>query len=386
MKIGILTSLFYQETKEIQGEDRIIFGGAERYVFELCKLLQSMGHEVDVYQSLNQTVEIDSKKVRVQSGNIQKNFRGIPVICLAGTDNYWTQSTNPKLNMIFNEVAIHYDLVIFFATFLCYPYVPNNSISISHGIFWDYHAHYIANVKPEDKQEFMRKQLFGFTAPDVCVAVDSNVRKVIAAIQPGVERKINIIYNFVDTEAFTPAKEKTWEGINVLYPRRLTTLRGCNDLIKASQQYPDYQYLAVGQAGDERIEQSISAWGNTKKNIKFVWKPMEEMPEVYQQADISVVPTKAAEGLSLSLLESMSCGLPVVTTPVGGLGDAVIPNYNALIYDPNYGGLGECIDFLAKNEDVRQVMGKRNREIAKQCFDISLWRERWRRLIQGFGG
>ena len=345
-----------------------------------------MNHEVDVYQSLPQTTIIDGKRAKVQSGNIKKDFRGIPVICLSGTEDYWTQSTNPRLNMIFNEVAIHYDLVIFFATFLCYPFVPNNSISISHGIFWDYHAHYIANARPEDKAEFMRKQLFGFTEPDVCVAVDSNVRKVIAAIQPGAERKINIIYNFVDTEAFTPAKEKTWEGINVLYPRRLTILRGCNDLIKASQQYPDYQYLAVGQAGDERIEQSTSAWGNTKKNIKFIWKPMEEMPEVYQQADISVVPTKAAEGLSLSLLESMSCGLPVVTTPVGGLGDAVIPNYNALIYDPHYGGLGECIDFLAKNEDVRQVMGERNREIAKQCFDISLWRERWRRLIQGFGG
>jgi glycosyltransferase involved in cell wall biosynthesis len=386
MKIAILTSLLFQECSEITGKDRIIWGGAEVYLYQLCKLFQSMNHEVDVYQSLPQTTIIDGKRAKVQSGNIKKDFRGIPVICLSGTEDYWTQSTNPRLNMIFNEVAIHYDLVIFFATFLCYPFVPNNSISISHGIFWDYHAHYIANARPEDKAEFMRKQLFGFTEPDVCVAVDSNVRKVIAAIQPGAERKINIIYNFVDTEAFTPAKEKTWEGINVLYPRRLTILRGCNDLIKASQQYPDYQYLAVGQAGDERIEQFTSAWGNTKKNIKFIWKPMEEMPEVYQQADISVVPTRACEGLSLSLLESMSCGLPVVTTPVGGLGDAVIPNYNALIYDPHYGGLGECIDFLAKNEDVRQVMGERNREIAKQCFDISLWRERWRRLIQGFGG
>jgi glycosyltransferase involved in cell wall biosynthesis len=113
---------------------------------------------------------------------------------------------------------------------------------------------------------------------------------------------------------------------------------------------------------------------------------MEEMPEVYQQADISVVPTRACEGLSLSLLESKSCGLPVVTTPVGGLGDAVIPNYNALIYDPNYGGLGECIDFLAGNLDVREKMGKLNREIAVQSFDIKIWRERWKRLIQGFGG
>src|SRR5690554_5327627 len=135
MKIAILTSLLFQECSEITGKDRIIWGGAEVYLYQLCKLFQSMNHEVDVYQSLPQTTIIDGKRAKVQSGNIKKDFRGIPVICLSGTEDYWTQSTNPRLNMIFNEVAIHYDLVIFFATFLCYPFVPNNSISISHGIF-----------------------------------------------------------------------------------------------------------------------------------------------------------------------------------------------------------------------------------------------------------
>jgi glycosyltransferase involved in cell wall biosynthesis len=382
MRIAVLTSLFYQETKEIQGRDRIIWGGAERYLVDLCKLLQSMNHDVAVYQSLNQTGN-DGRKV--PSSNIEKNFQGIPIICLAGTDDAWSYSTNPKLNIVFNEIAIHYDICIFFATFLCHPFVPNNSISISHGIFWDYNQHFIAHCDPKDKAEFMRRQLYGFTAPDVCVAVDSNIRKVIAAIEPGAERRINIIYNFVDTEAFTPV-EKTWEGINVLYPRRLTTLRGCNDFIKASQDYPDYNYLAVGQAGDSDLEIQAGDWAANTKNIGFTWKPMEEMPKVYQQADIAVVPTRASEGLSLSLLESLSCGLPVVTTPVGGLGDAVIPNYNALLYEPHHGGLGECIDFLAKNPDIREKFGKRNRQIAEECFDIEIWRERWKQIIKGFGG
>ena len=382
MKVAILTSILYHECEEINGKDRIIWGGAEKVLLKFCKLLQSMNIDVTVYQSLNQTGP-DGK--RVPSGNIQKNFNGIPVICLAGTDEGWGYSTNPRLNMVFNEVAIHYDLLVFFATFLCYPFTPNNSISISHGIFWDYSHHFIAQCKPEDKTEFMRRQLYGFTAPDVCVAVDSNIRKVISAIEPGAEKNINIIYNFCDTKAFHPV-EKTWEGINVLYPRRLTTLRGCNDFIKASLDYPDYNYLAVGQAGDEKVEMVASEWADNSTNIKFTWRPMEEMPAIYQQADISAVPTRACEGLSLSLLESMACGLPVVTTPVGGIGDAVIPNYNALIYDPNHGGLGECIDFLAKNPDVREKMGKLNREIAVQSFDIEIWRERWRRLIKGFGG
>jgi len=384
VRIAILTSYFFHEVKEIHGRDRIVWGGAERYLIELCRLLQDMGHEVEVFQSLNQSVVQEGVRKKVRSGQINKNLQGINISCLPETDD-WNYSTNIQLNMVFNEIAKHYDLRIFFATFLCWPYVPPMSISICHGIFWDYYHHAYRNFNEEGRKEFLRRQLYGFTAPAVCVAVDSNIRKVIAALSPGDEARISIIYNFVDTKKFVPAP-KTWEGINVLYPRRLTVLRGCNDFIKASKDLPQYRYLAVGQAADEGLDNSVKQWGEETSNIRFINKPMDEMPEVYQQADIAVVPTIASEGLSLSLLESMSCGLPVVTTPVGGLGDAVIPNYNALIYDPHYGGLGECIDFLAKNEDVRQVMGERNREIAKQCFDISLWRKLWRRLIQGFGG
>jgi hypothetical protein len=120
MRIAVLTSLFYQETKEIQGRDRIIWGGAERYLVDLCKLLQSMNHDVAVYQSLNQTGN-DGRKV--PSSNIEKNFQGIPIICLAGTDDAWSYSTNPKLNIVFNEIAIHYDICIFFATFPITPFI-----------------------------------------------------------------------------------------------------------------------------------------------------------------------------------------------------------------------------------------------------------------------
>jgi len=285
--------------------------------------------------------------------------------------------------MVFNEMAIFYDVAIYFATFLCHPYVVSPSISISHGIFWDYPSHAIRNSKVDEQEEFFRRQLYGFTAPDVCVAVDTNIRKVLAAMEPGSESRVHVVYNFVDTEKFKPAP-KTWEGTRVLYPRRLTILRGCNEFIKASRELPDYEFIAVGQAADEGMGKQVAAWGETTSNLRFVWKPMEGMEEVYQGADISVVPTRASEGLSLSLLESMACGLPVVTTPVGGIGDAIIDGYNALVFDPNHENLTGYIRYLAENEDLRRKFGERNREIAVECFDIEIWREKWRNLLRRF--
>jgi glycosyltransferase involved in cell wall biosynthesis len=384
MKIAILTSFFYQEVEEIQGQDRVIWGGAERYLVELCHLLQLEGHEVTVFQSLPQTAKDEQgRQVHVNCNQITKEYAGIPIICLPDTDTAWVYSTNPKLNMVFNEISLFADLRIYFATFVSFPYVINPSIAISHGIFWDYPQHAVHSAKKDDKEEFFRRQFYGFTASDVCVAVDSNVRKVLAAIDPGSESRIRVIYNFVDTEKFKPVP-KTWDGMRVLYPRRLTMLRGCNEFIRASKELPEHEFFAVGQAADEGLENQVVSWGETTPNIRFVYRPMEGMEEIYQGADISVVPTRASEGLSLSLLESMACGLPVITTPVGGLGDAIIDGYNALVFDPNHENLADYIRYMAENEDLMRKFGERNREIAVDCFDIEIWKEKWKNLIRRF--
>lgn len=89
------------------------------------------------------------------------------------------------------------------------------------------------------------------------VSVDSNVRKVIQATEPGYERHIQIIYNYVDTKKFTPAP-KTWEGINVLFPRRMTAVRGSTEVTRAFMQYPEYNFTLVGQAQDEKAAQAFA--------------------------------------------------------------------------------------------------------------------------------
>lgn len=380
MRIGVLTSYFFQEITELSGKDRIIFGGAEKYLYELCRFLQSEGHKLTVYQPITIPKDIDSKTIPAQ---IQKEYKGIPIICLPHLNNWTPMGTNPELNQFFNEAANYYDIAVFFVTFLAYPNVPKNSISISHGIYWDHPYSSYALASGEGKQEYLRQHLYGFEAPAVCVAVDSNVKRVIQAIKPGAESNIRVIANFVDCEKFKPV-EKTWEGIRVLYPRRLSILRGQNEFIRATQLHPEYQYLAVGQATREDTEKKAADWAKTLPHLKFIHKEMDGMEEVYQQSDIAVVPTKACEGLSLSLLESMACGLPIITTHVGGICDAVIDGYNALVFDPESNSLAEYIHYLAENKELRRSLGDRNREIAK-CFDIKIWQERWRGLLAQFG-
>ena len=383
MKIALLTTAVFHDCKEVthlidgkqvHGTDRIIWGGAERMTFDLCHFLQEEGHEIVVYQPFP----------GIQKP-FTKQYRGITFFMIPNNGG-WEHNTCADLNWQFNEYAALSDIRIYFATFLCFPNAISPCITISHGIYWDntQGVNTIQTLNEEQRKEFFRRQLYGFTAPDAVVAVDSNVRKVLQAMEPGSERKTHVIYNYVDTNKFNPAP-KTWNGINVLFPRRLTVLRGSTEVTKAFINLPQYNFTLAGQAHDENAAQAFFKSHEHRGNVKFIQKEMDEMPEVYKQADISLVPTISTEGLSLSLLESMASGLAIITTPVGGLGDAVIDGYNALIYDPNHDNICDYIAFLAEEKETRLKMGKRNREIAVECFDIEIWRQRWRNLLAQFG-
>ena len=72
MKIALLTTMFFHDCKEIMhnvdgkkvhGTDRIIFGGAERLTYDLCKLLQEDGHIVTVFQPFQGITKSFTKKV-----------------------------------------------------------------------------------------------------------------------------------------------------------------------------------------------------------------------------------------------------------------------------------------------------------------------------------
>lgn len=372
MHVAILTSYFYHKTKEFDGEDRIVWGGAERFMYELCRFLKEEGHDVAVFQPL-------------PKGNVilQKKFKDILVMLLPG-DNKWEYSTDKDLNYTFNEMTVSFDLRIYFTTFLCWPEVRLPAISVNHGIFWDMPSHMIRNSSEEHRKEFLRRQMYGVTAPDACVAVDTNVRGVFAAMEPGRENRIHVIQNFVDTEVFKPTQrqEEPWgKRPCVLYPRRLSSVRGVNDFLWLVEQFPDVDFLACGNATDVVFEDQLRGFLDGKKNVKSIWRPMEQMAEIYQQADIAVIPTRSCEGTSLSCLEAMATGLPVIATPAGGLPNLVIDNWNGLVVDLNHGSLTETLKRMLDNPDQARKMGQRGREMAIESFDINIWRRKWKAVI-----
>jgi len=80
-------------------------------------------------------------------------------------------------------------------------------------------------------------------------------------------------------------------------------------------------------------------------------------------ADIAVFPFSQEEGQPLSIIEAMRAGLPIISTPVGGVPDLVIHGQNGfLIPKHNPQAIAEKLFLLARNPHLRTSMGYASRQ------------------------
>jgi glycosyltransferase involved in cell wall biosynthesis len=87
-----------------------------------------------------------------------------------------------------------------------------------------------------------------------------------------------------------------------------------------------------------------------------------DLDRVYHEADAFVLPSYFAEGFPLSIMEAMSYGLPVVTTPIRGCADHLVEGKNALFVPPRRPDLiAAALKRLLGDEALRRRLGAANR-------------------------
>ena len=92
--------------------------------------------------------------------------------------------------------------------------------------------------------------------------------------------------------------------------------------------------------------------------------------ELLFDCDIFILPSYY-EAISLSILEAMACGLPVLATKVGGIPEAVEENVTGILVPPmNVSFLKQGLEKLVMDVSLRQRMGQAGRKRAKNYFNI----------------
>ncbi|MET0082767.1 MAG: glycosyltransferase family 4 protein [Sedimenticola sp.] len=194
----------------------------------------------------------------------------------------------------------------------------------------------------------------------------------------GYKGPVSFIPNGVDTDRFQPSpsglRDKwsiTQDEVVILLARRLVDKNGVVIFAEATAALKGLPVRIVF-AGDgperEKVASIIEKHGMTDKAIFLGNVPNPDMPDIYNAADISVLPS-FMEATSITGLESMACGLPLVGTEVGGIPVLIDEGTTGFLVPPgNPQRLGEQMHTLAQDASLRQSMGSRSREKAVTEF------------------
>ncbi|MDF5723141.1 MAG: glycosyltransferase family 4 protein [Rhizonema sp. PD37] len=151
--------------------------------------------------------------------------------------------------------------------------------------------------------------------------------------------KIHIIPGGVDITRFVPnlspeiARAKLgWpcDRQILLSSRRLVHRVGLDKLLSAlaniKPRVSDFMLMIVGRGPLEAALKQQATELGLDDHVKFLgFLPDELLPIAYQAADLSLMPSQSFEGFGLALVESLSCGTPVLCTPVGGMPEILAP-------------------------------------------------------------
>lgn len=198
----------------------------------------------------------------------------------------------------------------------------------------------------------------------------------ICAVQP------IVLPNGIDLERFDnlPSKETLRSRLMIeegqkiiLFVGVLKLVKGVRYLIEAMttirQKEPLARLLIVGYGEERQALEELTEGLNLRGQVSFIGRvPNEVVPQYMAASDVFILPSLlASESFGIVNLEAMASGLPIVVSRVRGLGEIVEDGQNGFLIEPrNPEAIAQKVLLLLQDEGLRQRIGERNRQKAKQ--------------------
>lgn len=149
---------------------------------------------------------------------------------------------------------------------------------------------------------------------------------------------IGVIPAGADLDAVTPSTTPTLEGpMRLLFVGRLVSQKGLDVLFRALATMKAHQDWTLTIAGEGPLKDDLALavhqLGLAERVVFRGWLERDQLPAVYGEADIFVLPSRD-EGMPNAMLEAMAAGLPVIGSKVAGLSEVVIDGETGFLVPP----------------------------------------------------
>lgn len=202
----------------------------------------------------------------------------------------------------------------------------------------------------------------------VVVLSESWLRWVRATVPTA---KVKVIPNPIIVSETNSAKVRL--PFSLLFLGRLGQHKGTFDLLHAvvalAPSYPELRVLLGGDGDLDAVRSEAEALGISSHVSLLGWVKGADKAHLLEEATAFVLPSYN-EGLPMSVLEAMAYGLPVVSTPVGGIPEAVRDGTEGFLVPPG---------------DVRQLADRLNRLLADSALRARMGGAARARAVSNFG-
>ena len=193
--------------------------------------------------------------------------------------------------------------------------------------------------------------------------------------------KLNVVPNHVLTDIFCPKPPKSFSK-NICFVGRFIEQKNILALVEACVGI-DVNLTLIGK-GAMRDEISRTA-DLYKVNVKFLGVlPHEKLPEQLRQSSIYVHATLYEGSPPKSLLEAMSCGLPVIGSTVSGIKDLIEHGENGWLCGTSPKEIREAILTVMSDTKLQERMGRNARNLILEKFALNRTAPQEMELLKDF--
>ncbi len=194
-----------------------------------------------------------------------------------------------------------------------------------------------------------------------------------------IEKDIEVIPNFIDTESFYRSEKDYFRralcpnGEKVLiHVSNFRPVKRAQDVVRVLYNLREAELpvklLLVGDGPDRMPAEHLARELGVQEDVRFLGK-QDPVMEILSVADVFLMPS-GSETFGLAALEAMACEVPVVCSDIGGLPELVEHGESGFLCDlGDIDAMTEYTRELITDDELHQRMSKGARERAHH-FDV----------------
>lgn len=179
-------------------------------------------------------------------------------------------------------------------------------------------------------------------------------------------KNIDIIHNGIDIDKYTPDYAKRATTPEILCVGRLNKIKGFDLVLKAvSKLQCDCKIVIAGDGPEREPLSNLAVQLGISERVVFLGKVDKGvLLEQYRKATVFCL-SSYNEGMSNALLEAMACGLPVISTDVGGVKELINGN-GVVVNKGDYQSIKLGLESLLYDRDKIIAFSNKSVEIASK--------------------